>query len=43
MLANWIHPFKLKDPDSAIKEFVDIIVKQVREVNSARDPMVHLV
>ena len=32
-VANKINLFKIKNPDGVIKEFADIIVKQVKEVN----------
>ena len=34
-VANWIHLFGLKNPDGSIQEFAEIIVKQIREVDSA--------
>jgi len=34
-VANKIYLFKLKKPDGVIKEFADLIVKQVKEVNAA--------
>jgi predicted phosphate transport protein (TIGR00153 family) len=34
-VANKIYLFKLKNPDGVIKDFADIIVKLVKEVNSA--------
>ena len=34
-VANKIHLFKIKNPDGVIKEFADIIVNQVKEVNGA--------
>ena len=33
--ANKIFLFKISEPDSVIKDFADIIVQQVREVNAA--------
>jgi len=32
-VANKIHLFKIKKPDGIIKEFADIIVEQIKEVN----------
>ncbi len=34
-VANKVFLFKLKNPDSVIKDFADIIVEQVKEVNAA--------
>ena len=34
-VANKIYLFKLKEPDGVIKEFADLIVNQVKEVNAA--------
>ncbi len=34
-VANKIYLFKLKKPDGVMKEFADLIVKQVKEVNAA--------
>ena len=34
-VTNWIHLFKLKNLDGSIQEFTEIIIKQIREVDSA--------
>jgi len=34
-VANKIHLFKIKNPDGVIKEFADIIVEQIKEVNGS--------
>jgi len=34
-VANWIYIFKLKGPDGYIKTFAKLILKQIKEVNSA--------
>lgn len=34
-VTNWIRLFELKNPDGSIHEFADIIVKQIKEVDSA--------
>jgi len=34
-VTNWIHLFQLKNLDGSIQEFAEIIIKQIREVDSA--------
>lgn len=34
-VSNWIFLFKIKNPDSSMKGFADIIEKQVKEIDSA--------
>jgi len=34
-VTNWIHLFELKNLDGSIKEFAEIIIKQIREVDLA--------
>jgi predicted phosphate transport protein (TIGR00153 family) len=34
-VTNWIHLFELKNPDGAIEKFADLIIEQIKEVDSA--------
>ena len=34
-VTNWIHLFELENPDGAIEKFADIIIGQIKEVDSA--------
>jgi len=34
-VANWIYIFKIENPDDMIKKFADIIINQIKEINSA--------
>jgi hypothetical protein len=34
-VSNWIYIFNIERPDGATKKFADIILKQVKEINSA--------
>ena len=34
-VANWINLFGLKNPDGSIKEFVEVIIDQIKEVDAA--------